>query len=330
MSKKNKKEVIAIACADIHLSAKAPIWRSAEPDWYTAMKRPLKELNNLQEKYDSPILCAGDIFDQWYGASRKEASELINFALKYLPDNMYCIPGQHDLPDHNYEDIGRSAYYTLVQANKIRNLGNCRECYPNTPNLANATYIDLRTFSFPYGSSIATCPYKKEDEKFCIAIIHEYCWIKGHSYPGAPEENKFGKRKAGIDKNNKWLGYDIVIYGDNHKGFYTQIGETEIFNCGTLMRRKSDEINYKPQVGLIYSDGSVEPYYLDTSLDKYLDVSETKDTNTELDISSFIEELSKLGEAAFDFSAAIKQYFAKHKTNKNIKNIILKAMENQK
>jgi DNA repair exonuclease SbcCD nuclease subunit len=233
---------------------------------------------------------------------------------------MYCIPGQHDLPDHNYEDIGRSAYYTLVQAEKIQNV------LPGA--LINISSSQITIYGFPFGHKLKL---NKNESKFIqIAMIHEYCWIKGHSYPGAPEENKFGKRKAGIDKNNKWLGYDIVIYGDNHKGFYTQIGETEIFNCGTLMRRKSDEINYKPQVGLIYSDGSVEPYYLDTSLDKYLDVSETKDTNTELDISSFIEELSKLGEAAFDFSAAIKQYFAKHKTNKNVKNVILKAMENRK
>jgi len=321
MSKKNKKEVIAIACADIHLSAKAPIWRSAEPDWYAAMKRPLKEINNLQEEYDCPILCAGDIFDQWYGASRKEASELINFALKYLPDNMYCVPGQHDLPDHNYEDIGRSAYYTLVQAEKIQNV---------LPDVCidNFLYDNIVLHGFPFGHKLKLL--NKPNEEISIAIIHEYCWIKGHSYPGAPEENKFGKRKAGIDKNNKWLGYDIVIYGDNHKGFKHQIEDTTIFNCGTLMRRKSDEIGYKPQVGLIYSDGSVEPHYLDTSLDKHLDVSGLKDADTELDISSFIEELSKLGEAAFDFTAAMKQYFAKNKTNKNVKNVILKAMENRK
>ena len=62
----NKKEkVIAILTADIHLSHKPPVWRSNEPDWYAAMRRPLYELQDLQQKYECPILAAGDMCNKW-------------------------------------------------------------------------------------------------------------------------------------------------------------------------------------------------------------------------------------------------------------------------
>jgi hypothetical protein len=44
-------------------------------------------------------------------------------------------------------------------------------------------------------------------------------------------------------------------------------------------------------------------------------------------IRNAVSELEKLGESAFDFSEAVKQFFAKNKVRKEIRKIILKAME---
>jgi hypothetical protein len=38
------KTALAILVSDIHLSDKPPIFRSSEPDWFEAMKRPLDQL----------------------------------------------------------------------------------------------------------------------------------------------------------------------------------------------------------------------------------------------------------------------------------------------
>ena len=114
---RQKTRVVAIACADIHLQHTAPICRSGEPDWYAAMARPLEELRGLQENYDCPILCAGDVFNHWNNCP----PELINWAIKHLP-KMYAIPGQHDLPQHRLDDVRKSAYWTMVEAGVIENL----------------------------------------------------------------------------------------------------------------------------------------------------------------------------------------------------------------
>ncbi len=299
---KTDEKVIAILCADIHLSPKAPIWRSAEDDWFAAMQRPLDELTVLQLKYGCPILCAGDIFDKW-----NSPPELINFALEYLPKNMYCIPGQHDLPDHNYEEIKRSAYWTLVKAKKIKNISLSKI----------QGFSEMLVYGFPFGEKLT--PAKKDDRPQ-IALIHEYAWVVGRCFPGAPEENR-------IKKQISDLGYDVIVYGDNHFSFSGVSKNMSFFNCGCLMRRKSDEKQYAPQVGLLLESGKVKQHFLDISKDKYLDTIDDTTAVEELDIGEFLEELKKLGDTSLEFLEAVERFFKQHKTLKAVREILRKAGE---
>ena len=311
------ENVIAILCADLHLTIKPPIWRSAEPNWLEAQANPLDEIQCLQNKYNGcPILCAGDIFDSW-----NCSPELINWVIECLPDNMYCIPGQHDLPLHQYEDIHKSAYWTLVVAEKIENL------LLSTPCTAVQFFEKIVLYGFPYGTSFKKSSFDNSifnDTPLNIALVHDYVWHGNNKYPNAPVENHIGR--AGEMIGNKFLGYDVIVYGDNHKGFCIKVKGTTIFNCGTLMRRASDEIDYKPQVGLLLESGKVIPYYLDISKDKYLDtIPEIEEKN--IDIEDFIKELEKLGNTALDFHNAVTQFMEKMKTVPEVQKIVLEAME---
>jgi len=315
-SVRSKPKVLAILLADVHLSLKPPIWRSAEPNWLEAQARPLNEVKSLQKKYDCPVICAGDIFDKW-----NSSPELINFALANLPDSMYTIPGQHDLPNHQYSDIQRSAYWTLVEAGKIISL----------PQNSFLTLPNITLWGFPFGNELEGClgleGHLSNGNELCIAIVHGYVWIDGCSYSNAPEDKKFGKRISGI-KDNKWLGYDVVVYGDNHKGFLTQVATTQIFNCGTLMRRKSDEIDYIPQVGLLLDTGLVIPHFLDISKDKY--IAEAKErVEPSLEMGDFFDELEKLGKTALDFKEAMEEFFRGGGMSAEANQIILDAMMNK-
>lgn len=318
----DEAKVLAILLADIHLLLKAPLWRSAEEDWLKAQNRPLLEVKLLQQGYGNcPVICAGDIFDR----NKKVADgwnappELINFAIKYLPDNMYAIPGQHDLPNHQYEDIHRSAYWTLVESGKIKNIG---------PSGVTKIGKHLVLCGYPPGYEIKNLGGCKDDgneSDIWIAVVHDYIWMEGHSYPNAPDEKRL--KRLDINKEGaKFYGYDLVVYGDNHKGFTTNAGQTTIFNCGTLMRRKSDEIDYRPQVGLLLDNGSVVPHYLDTSQDKYITKAEEQVKAT-LDMGEFYDELEKLGKTALDFKEAMQQFLHSGKTSAEAKQIILDAME---
>ncbi len=241
-------EPLAIVCSDIHLCHTPPAARAAEPNWYAAMGRALDQLREIQEDVRVPILCGGDLFDRW-----NSGPELINWAMRKLPE-MYAIPGQHDLPYHRIEDIRKSAYWTLVEARTIKDMGQA-------PNMIRATKLFVHPF--PWGSNLNSLTFEngKRSDEIDVALAHRCVWGTESPYPGAPADGQ----AAAVAKQLK--GFDVAVFGDNHYGF-TAGSDPTIYNCGCLIQRKQNERDYQPAVGIIMSDGTVERRYLDTSQDK--------------------------------------------------------------
>ena len=309
-------KAIAIFTADWHLLHTPPVWRSNEPDWYAAMKRPLEEIYQLSLEHHCPVFCAGDIFNHWYGAIKKgECTELLNWAMANVPES-FSIAGQHDLPNHNVAEMHKSAYHNLVLSETITNLGS---------GISTFSKQKIIVHSYPYGSKLE--PITPTKDFLTIALIHEYACITGSDYPNAPQKAYVHKKV----KNTKYGGYDIIVYGDNHKGFSTTSGTTKIFNCGTLMRCKSDEEAYRPRVGLLYADGSIETHYLDISKDVHLTAEEEvkvmAEREEELDVEALYTELKKLGDSALEYATAVKQHCHKHNTEKAVVDELSGAME---
>lgn len=294
---------IAIFCSDLHLSHTAPIWRSCEPDWYKAQLRAIYQLREIALTYSCPfIFCAGDLFDRW-----NSPPELINWAIANLP-KMYAIPGQHDLPNHNPNEIQKSAFWTLVEAGKI---------YP-VPTEGIHITSDVVAHGFQFGQKVKPdkCPYDNN-----IAVVHEYNWIQGASYPGASKEQRVSIRRK------EFKGYDLVFCGDNHIPFSYKMDHGAFWNCGCLIRRHANEISIKPRVLILYLDGTVESKKLDTSEDKYLPNMKEYDEGEDIDINDLIEQFNQLGDAKYDFKMAIMQYLEKKGIKESVRNILIKAME---
>lgn len=302
-------DVVAIACSDIHLCHTCPPARSNEGDWYFAMRRTCDQLKSLAQKYNVPVLCAGDIFDRW-----NSPPELINFAIRNLP-NMIAVPGQHDLPYHSNQDVHRSAFWTLVEAKVIDPGEGMTEYFPEYPENDN-----IQLHVFPWGLSEDIGFEFEKCSTLSIALIHAYIGTREHSYPGAPVESMVSGWR------DRLQGYDIAIFGDNHSGFITKAGKCTVVNCGCLIQRKSNERHYKPAVYLIYEDGSVEPHYIDTSQDKWIDEKETKEEIVPTGLSEFLTELEELEEGSLDFREAIDRYIVDNDVDENVKQILLDSI----
>jgi len=297
---------IAIACSDLHLSLRPPLARAGEEDWLEAMDIPLGYIRELQETLDVPVLIAGDIFDRWFSSPR-----LINWAISHFPKKVFAIPGQHDLPNHRLDLISDSAYWTLVEAGVISDLSGDKDAH-----VVNSKGGILLS-GYPWGVPLVS-PTRHHIATTYVALVHAYTWIKGCEYPGAPKEAKLTNMK-GLE------GWDVIIIGDNHKGFHVYNAEQTIFNCGTLMRRKSDEIDYKPQVGVIMSDGTIEVHYLDCS-DDIIQETSTPKANEDMELKDFLEELVKLQDTGLDFESAIERALEEKKPNAAVRQMILEAM----
>jgi len=302
-------EVIAIAISDLHLSLLQPVCR-ADKDWLTVQAGYLDQVKKVyaqqseQDQPDVPILCAGDLFDRW-----NPPPELIHFALEHLPDGMMCVPGQHDLPNHRIDEMHRSGYGVLKKAGKIRDLSGKR-----TGDMGGFVVQ-----GFGWGQEIK--PVQKEEGLLQIALIHRYVWTIEHCYPGAPEEAHLNKYMGPLK------GYDVAIFGDNHRGFSAELKTgTAVLNCGGFIRRKSDEINYVPTIGLIYSDGSVERKRLNTLGDVFHENPEDR-KEVPLNMAQFIEGLEALGEHGLNFREAVENHLRTDEIDEKTKEIILKALE---
>lgn len=303
--------IVAILVSDIHLSHTAPVARSEEPNWYSAMERSLNQLRDLAKLYNVPIVCTGDIWDRW-----NNGSQITNFAMKHLPP-MYSICGNHDLPNHLYTELKKSAFWTLVEAGKITLLE------PRKPVIVEGG-SPIRLHGFPYGSKVRPL-LEPHDLLIEVAVIHSYIWTKKTGYPGASKEQYW-----------KWYhkrlkGFDVAVFGDNHRGFLISKeiqGLPTILNVGGFLRRKSDEREYKSCVGLLHEDGSVIRHYLDVSEDKWSDIDEISQIQG-LDLSKFIEELEGLETDSLDFKEHVNRAMDSGKVSDGVRQCVLNCIETQ-
>lgn len=312
-----KTDVLAICLADVHLSHNAPAARQTEEDWYGVQRNYLQQLLAIQKQFQAPVVIAGDVMHKW-----NAPAELISLAIKWLPE-CYAVPGQHDLPWHEYDNLKRSAFYTLMEAGKIKLLE------PSKPiEVGEGNYV-VRLHGFPYGFPVKPCK-DPMDMLVELAVVHDYIWVGDHSYPGAPE-----------DKNTKAYrsrlrGYDAAIFGDNHKGFLSgktdkQGHRLEILNAGTFMRRNTDERNYQPVVGLLQRDGTFVRHKLDVSRDTFTDEKELAKTLVATgNLEELMERLVALRDAATDFEGTLRTCVNQPDVPAEVRRWVLKALEGGK
>lgn len=291
--------IIAVACSDLHLSLRPPAARAGESDWLSACSRVLKQLRDAAKGI--PVLCAGDILDTW-----ASPPELINFALDQLP-TMFAIPGQHDMPLHRLDLLHRSAYAVLERAGKIITL---------SPQ--GVVIGEMRICGFAWGEK--PVPPARGSERWRLAIVHRYIWNHpSNGFAGASRKDKVRQIRR------EYAGFHLAFFGDNHRGFRDDTGTPTIVNCGTLLRRKADEIDYAPAIWKLHRSGRTDMEYLDISRDIIARVKDKEATQETDDLRTLVAELRCMRHDPLDFVAFYKQ--ALHKESDGVQEVGNRALE---
>jgi DNA repair exonuclease SbcCD nuclease subunit len=305
-----KSPIAGYFIADLHWSEVSPISRSAEESWYLAQRRYMRQLRNLIELRPAPLFIAGDLFDKWNASART-----ISWALEWLGEirvKKYAIPGNHDIPHHNFTELDRSAYWTLVEAQTIHHL---------SPEMVAEDGV-LCVHAFPAGFEVKPLT-TRGSLPVHVAMIHDYVWVKDHGHPGAALE----KRLSGWA--SKLQGYDVAVFGDNHQGFVARCGNTWVANCGTFMRRHKDEEPLRPVVVAIHQNGLVSRLPLDTQHDKFIDFdAEVANLSNKLkvDLEGFAQELEELHGEKLNYARVVALFCERNKVQESIKTIMLRAV----
>jgi hypothetical protein len=302
--------VEAICCADLQLADKPPIMRSGEADWLKVQGSYLEQLAAAQAKHKAPILLAGDLFDNW-----RASPLLLSHCIRWFRTlDVYAIPGNHDLPEHNYTQLERSGYWTLVEAGAIKHL---------TPGCTHGVGR-LTVYSFPSGFPVLAPNRTNTDLSLHVALIHAYIWIKDHGHEKAPDEARWAPWQE------KLRGYDAAVFGDNHKGFTVKLdGKVPILNCGTFMRRHADEKDYRPSLGLLWSNGRFTREPLDCSADSFLEVEgleKALERTLQMDFDGLAAELSLLHAEKRNYASIVRHVLEKERVDPETKSIVLRAL----
>lgn len=259
------------------------------------------------------VIC-GDIFDSW--RSHRTPAELVNKTISWFKEfkqNVYAIPGNHDLPYHRYDLDWKSPYGTLVRSGAITPI------IPNIPNPINLGEALLYGFPWGFPASDSDMKTYSGQNDISIAVVHDYCYTEefGH-YPNVDPDKHAKAHRKNLKK------FNLALFGDNHVPF--EYGN--IVNVGNFLVRSIVEVSQrKPTAVLVMKhDGIVfhQRIPLDTSGDRFLLAKVQKGTNTVTNssINELISDLAANPEATADFKEILLKLISSPKVTENIRVIL--------
>jgi len=306
----------AILTADIHLTTRTPVART--DDVALAQHRKVAHLRALQERYGCSILDGGDLFDYW-----KAPPWLSAYAYHNLPA-MVTVPGNHDLPEHSLAKYEHSALHLLGATRD--DIAVSFTPPPIVDGVPQPTYRGpFAMYSYPNG----TFDYRifegvgKDPERTNVLVLHEFVW------PGLkPPFKEAPGYMAQALLRKLHTHFDLILCGDNHKGFVESYEGCVLVNPGSMLRLTADFIGYRPRCYLYYSDSNavVPEYYpieeavLSTA---HLDRVKARDER----IAAYIKHMNVQWEQGLSFRANLESYFQANDTPKSVKELIWLYLE---
>jgi len=298
-----------IITSDWHICDKIPLCRI---DLFEDnMFRKVTEIVDLADEYDAKILIAGDLFDKWR-ISHKTMTHLM--MLLERSAEIFCIPGQHDLPQHNLRNLYTSALGELTTAGYVL----CAN------EVTMQTYEDVDIVAVPFGEKVPKL--KREKNRILILMLHQFTYQK----TAQDWQKDIGTKDTALLK--KYPEADMIITGDNHQRFMIDQRSQILINPGSMMRRTADQYDHEPAVYLYDSERhEVEEILLDicpnhTAISReHIDRIELHETR----ISTFVRRLSDDYEVGLSFESNIEAFLSANKVQKPVEELIHEAMECQ-
>lgn len=223
--------------ADWHIRGDRPRCRIDE-DWIASQRQDIQAVVDIasREKVDEAWVL-GDLFHQ-----PRAATEAVNMVLVGLKDfrevcPVYILPGNHDLPYHDYGNLEQSS------------LGIVLKSFP-----------ELRTREEPSGLILAAAPFGLDpvDPHADVWATHQLVFENAETRP------PMAPGKIAQDLLDEAPGVQVVVTGDYHRGYvYTGADGRRVITPGCLNIQAADMDDYRPRVYIWdTATAQVTPHYL--------------------------------------------------------------------
>lgn len=223
--------------ADWHIRGDRPRCRIDE-DWIESQRQDIQAVVDIarREKVDEAWVL-GDLFHQ-----PRAATEAVNMVLVGLKDfrevcPVYILPGNHDLPYHDYGNLEQSS------------LGIVLKSFP-----------ELQTREDPSGITLAAAPFGLDpvDPHSDVWATHQLTFENDETKP------PMAGGKIAQDLLDEAPNVRVVVTGDYHRGYvYTGADGRRVITPGCLNIQAADMDDYKPHVYIWdTATDQVTPHYL--------------------------------------------------------------------
>lgn len=298
----------AILSADWHIREDSPVCRA--DNYMEAQKRKIEFILSLSEKYDCPILIAGDVGHRPIWGDR-----LLNWFINIIINNCNFIvtPGQHDLLNHRLDKYMEGGLGVLHKS--LKNFTVITELY---------NYNSFTIYPSPYSVPIKNI-LRVIDKKRKIALCHQMV-IKS-------QKNKLWEKQKAHSATwflKKYSMYDLIITGDNHQSFAAEYGGRWLVNTGSLMRMAANQIDHLPSVYLWYAmTNEIKRVYLPIEQNVISREHLKEDNERDSRIESFVNRLNNSIEIGLSFEKNIEEFLKVNPQEKGVVKKIWEVMEKE-
>ena len=299
-----------VLTADLHLRETVPGKRS--DDYRAAQNRKFQFILEICKKHKAVLLVAGD-----FGNKPEWPNILLSRTIKQIKESGVVIIstfGQHDLPFHNLEKWEESGLSVLVNTGVVR-------------------AAPFQNYFFFGDTVVSCCPYgvepkgdrpelRKRGIRTSILVMHKMV-IKEPLWPG----QKAHKAHRILKKHN----YNLILTGDNHKGFTETHGDRFLVNPGSMMRMTSDQRGARPRTYIYDTDTrTLERVNLPIERNVFKRERINKDDKQKERVAKFIKQLKKHKRITESFIQNVKNWLQTYPQGKRVKKKIWEAIEHGK
>jgi DNA repair exonuclease SbcCD nuclease subunit len=294
-----------IITADWHLRSQRPRCR-LDDDWLETQRTALTHIATYAGQNKADVIVIGDIFH----STNETTNEIIGLVqemalqLDEISCKLYILAGNHDLPQHNLDNIHRSAFNILI----------------NSKNVFHLSKLKLNDGKY----KVSAENFGALDNDVDIIFKHVLCFPDNAKLPPGDKIVRPSELFAEF-KNAKY-----IFTGDYHSAFVYEKGKKKLLNPGCLLRQAADMIDYEPSIYLIeFADGELEyekhkiPDNEKLVTDEYLEKEELRNSR----IEAFIERIKENEQVTFDFIENVHNLMKSNDIEKETKTIILELME---
>lgn len=283
-----------ILTADWHIRSTIPSCR--KDDFFKVQFEKVKFVLSIAKEYDASIIVAGDIGEKPHWENWLLTKYIELFRLHHL--SIYAIPGQHDLVNHRLDKINEGGIGVLRSSSMI-----------NLLKERKVKYDSVHLYPYPFGEKVKRC--KKIPSVKTIAITHQLICQK----PLGWQKDKLMAKSLLRDLEC----YDLIVSGDNHESFVQEYEGRYLVNPGSLVRTKSDQINFQPKIYLWDSeDNSVKTINVPIEKDVF-DLTKTEDEiSINNEMQKFVEMLKKPTMSSRCFTSYLREYLEANKIEKKV------------